>query len=143
MPFVLDASVTLAWAFLEERTPYTVRVQESLRSGAAITSAIWPLEVANALLVAERRGRLTSSGVAQFTTMVLSLRVNVEESVSARALHAVLSVAKSQGLSAYDASYLELAMRTGLPLATLDSRLRSAAVAVGVPLLAASVEDRA
>lgn len=94
--------------------------------------AIWPFEIANSLAVAERRRRCTPADSASFLRLLSSLPIRVEAPPTGRALDTVVSVARESGLSAYDAAYLELAMREGLALATQDQRLRKAAQRLGV-----------
>lgn len=132
MPFVLDASVAVAWCFEDEATPDADRVLRTLESDTAFVPSIWPLEVANALCVAERRKRLQASDIARFSELVCALPITVESSQLERVLGPVLTVARVHGLSCYDAAYIELAMREGLPLATLDERLRTSAKRSGV-----------
>ncbi len=133
---VLDASVAVAWCFPEESTPFTEGVLDLLASGVeALTTAIWPFEVANALLIGERRKRLS---VAQVTTMlqrISALPITVDASRPATAFGQILSVARQEQLTEYDAAYLELALREGLPLATLDRALRHAASSAGIQLV--------
>jgi predicted nucleic acid-binding protein len=133
--YVLDCSVTMAWAFKEEFTPFAVGLLESLPDGQAIVPAIWPLEVANVLMVAERGGRLTPADTLRFIDLLQALPITVDTRLDNRAFDDVLPLVRDTGLSAYDASYLELAMRLALSLATLDDKLRGAADQVGVPLL--------
>jgi predicted nucleic acid-binding protein len=134
--FVLDSSVSLVWAFEDEVSAYAEQILDRLPDTAALVPGIWSLEVANALLVAERRGRASLTDVAQFIATLETLTIVVDDETHARALGDALHLARAQSLAAYDAAYLELAMRTGLPLATLDQRLRDAAAAVGVTLYA-------
>jgi len=96
---------------------------------------VWPLEVANALAIAERRGRISQEQSDYIVALLLELPVEVAASSPELELTASLAFARQFGLSAYDASYLELAVRLNLPLATLDSRLRAAAVQLGLPTL--------
>ena len=131
---VLDASVTMAWAFEDETNAYPDLVLESLAEAKAFVPAIWPLEVGNALLVAERRGRLTQADTVQFLALLWQLPIVVEPERPERMLGEILALAREQGLSTYDATYLHLAMRRGLPLATTDELLRQAATRAGVPL---------
>ncbi len=135
MAFVLDASVALAWHFDDEAAGYPDRVLERLRDDNAIVPAIWPLKVANALAVAERRGRISAAGVARAAELLLELPVSIQDSSAQFTLGPVLDLARAQGLTAYDAAYLELSMRAGLALATKDDVLRAAALRAGVPLL--------
>lgn len=135
---VLDSSVALTWAFEDEVSAYAEAILDRLPVIGAFVPAIWPLEIANSLLVAERRGRASLADTAQFIRVLNGLPIILDDETSERALGDTLSLARAQNLSAYDASYLELTMRRGLPLATLDQRLRDVAAAVGVPLYAAS-----
>ena len=135
MPFVLDASVALAWSFRDERNAYAHQVLRRLEDDPALVPAVWMLEVANGLLVAERRARFTAADVAQVYGVLADLPIEWSALTLDQALGPVLDLARAHGLSAYDAAYLELAMREGLPLATQDEALRAAAQRVGVPLV--------
>jgi len=133
---VLDASVTLAWCFPEESTAYTEGVLDLLANGAeAAAPAIWPFEVANALLVAERRKRITTAQVTSMLQRIASLPISVDSIQVHRAFGQILAVAREEKLTEYDAAYLELAMREGLPLATLDGQLKQGARSSGVELV--------
>lgn len=98
----------------------------------AVAPALWPLEVANAVLMGERRQRSTEAQAAKWLGNLSSLPITVDDETAARAWSDVLRLARAHRLSAYDAAYLELALRRGLPLATLDDQLKAAAAAVGV-----------
>jgi len=132
--FVLDASVTMAWC-LDDQNVLANSALESLENSGAIAPSIWPLEVSNALVVAERRGYLNRMESTYFLTLLRSLPVLVEMATEDRVFSDILNLAREQMLSTYDAAYLELAMRTGLPLATLDEALRKAAQRCGVALM--------
>jgi predicted nucleic acid-binding protein len=132
--FVLDGSVTLAWYFKDEADPYADAVAGRFPAVQAVVPAIWPLEVANAVLMGERRRRSTEAQAVRWLGLLRSLPVTVDDETSARAWGDTLNLARLHNLSAYDAAYLELALRRGLALATLDDRLKTAAEAVGVPL---------
>ncbi|MEW5944386.1 MAG: type II toxin-antitoxin system VapC family toxin [Pseudomonadota bacterium] len=134
--FVLDNSVVMAWYFEDEANAYTSAILESLAEGEALVPTVWPLEVANVLLVGERKGRSSEARTSRFITLLDVLPIRVDAETSQRALSGILTLAREQRLSAYDAAYLELAMREGLPLATQDQALRCAAEACGVELLA-------
>jgi len=136
--FVLDASVALSWGFEDETTPYTEAVLEALAECEAVVPAVWPLEVGNGILMAERRGRLSHADAVQFLTLLRQLPIRVEPEPPERMLGEILALAmaREQGLSTYDASYLDLAMRLGLPLATQDDQLREAAERCGVRVYA-------
>jgi predicted nucleic acid-binding protein len=131
--FVLDSSITLAWAFKDETDAYAEAVADSLPAKQAVVSALWPLEVANALLAGERRKRITEAKVAQFLALLESFPITLDEETAGRAWQDTLHLARSHELSVYDATYLELALRLGLPLASLDDKLKAAAASTGVP----------
>lgn len=135
MNFVLDASVAVSWAFEDERDTYSLGVLERLLTGEAVTSAIWPLEVSNALISAERRKRISSSNAARFGSYLLALPIVVEPVERKASLTDVRRLAHHHTLSSYDASYLEVALRRGIPLATGDMALSLAAESAGVALL--------
>ncbi len=136
MPFVLDVSVAMAWFFEDEDAPYADKVLELLDDDdAAVAPSIWPLEIANTVLTAERRGRLLPADVPRLAELASGLPVTVESTPLRHALGAVLDVGRLHRLTSYDAAYLELAMRRGLPLATLDERLSEAAQSAGVTLV--------
>ncbi len=119
-PFVLDCSVAMAWCFEDEAAGYADRVLKKLATREAVVPAIWPLEVANVLLVGERRKRLTKADSSRFLELLQGLPIAIDLQAASRAFGDIMSVARSLTISAYDASYVELAMRVGLHLATLD-----------------------
>lgn len=131
-PFVLDCSVTMAWCFADESDPYSDQVLESLTAGEAFVPAVWPLEVANVLSVGERRQRVTETNAWRFVQLLNRLRIHIDPLSGDLSVERLFALAREFSLSAYDASYLELAARRKLPLATLDKRLLSAAQSVGV-----------
>jgi predicted nucleic acid-binding protein len=132
--FVLDGSVAMAWCFHDEKDPYADAIAGLFPGIQAFVPSLWPLEVANALLMGERRKRSTQADTVNWLAFLNSLPITVDDETTARAWGDTLGLARSQNLSAYDAAYLELALRRGLPLATLDEKLKDAAKAVGVPL---------
>jgi predicted nucleic acid-binding protein len=131
---ILDTSLTLAWFFADEANPYADSVALLLASGEAIVPSLWPLEVGNALVMGERRKRSTEAQAASFLARLKSLPIVVDSETAGPAWNDTIGLARAHGLSVYDAAYLELAMRRGLPLASLDEKLKKAAVAVGVGL---------
>lgn len=134
--FVLDASVTLAWCFKDESTPFPESVREALQtSSSCYVPPIWPSEVANGVRMAERRGRVSAAVGGTFLSMLLQYPIKVVSLPPATVFQDVLSLARTQELTVYDAFYLNLALQGGLPLATLDNLLRTAAGRVGVRLL--------
>jgi len=133
LPFVLDASVALAWCFEDEATAETEAVLEQLAEDSAVAPSLWELEVINVLLLAERRGRITESQTARFVALLTQLPILIDSAGADMA--SVLAAGRHHGLTAYDAVYLVLAEREGIPLATIDGKLRVAAQAAGVPVL--------
>jgi len=129
---VIDASLALAWCFKDELTETATRLLEELRSGAAAVPLLWPIEVANVLAIAERRKRITLAERAQLIALLETLEIDVDGETSALAFTRILDLAREQRLTAYDAAYLELAMRLGVPLASKDGDLCDAAERVGV-----------
>jgi predicted nucleic acid-binding protein len=132
--FVLDNSVVMAWALGEDHAGADA-VMDLLVDAEAVVPSVWPLEFANVLLVAERRRRISEAQAAQIQALVLALPISIVPEAPARVLSTVLALAREHGLSVYDGTYLDLAMREGVPLATLDRRLAEAAQRCGVPLL--------
>ena len=136
--FVLDCSVAMAWCFDDLSDPSSEAALEALGAGqTALAPAHWPLETAGALLAAERRGRLKQADSARFLDLVRGLPIEVESAPLIPGLTAVLGLAKEHDLGVHDASYIELAMRKGVPLVTLDAKLRGVAAGVGVQILGA------
>ncbi len=133
--FVLDCSVTMAWCFEDESNKYTEVVLDQLSDGEGIVPSLWPLEVANVLVVGERNKRLTKAQSLRFVELLSDLPIIVDKSTSKKALTGILSLAREHSLSSYDAAYLELAMREDLPIATQDLSLKKAAVKCGVRIL--------
>jgi predicted nucleic acid-binding protein len=134
VPFVLDASVTLCWLFQDEsdRTA-DVAAQLLLGSERAIVPLIWWFEVRNVIVVGMRRQRVTAERVRAFLAQSETAPIDIDNEVPAE--EAVFQSAYNHRLSFYDACYLELAIRNGVPLATLDKSLARAAMAAGVPLI--------
>lgn len=131
---VIDSSVTMAWCFEDESSALADAVLDRLSDAEAWVPALWPLEVANVLLVAERRSRLTPADSARFVELLAGLPILIDEGSHRRALGAVLACGRELGLSAYDAAYLELAMRRGAEMATADEKLRVACRESGIPV---------
>ena len=136
--FVLDASVAISWCFPgdpTENTPYSRRVLSELAVNDAIVPEIWAFEVANSIFVAySKRQRITEQQIHEYLELLKALPIRVEPQ-SLWANVDLESMARRQNLTAYDAAYLDLALRTNLALATSDNTLRLAATAAGVALL--------
>lgn len=135
MSFVLDASVTLAWCFSDESTPKVISLLKSLETESAHVPQLWPLEVGNILVAAERRKRISYANIAEFLALLENLDIQIDEGTAQRGFHEILSLSYSTQLTTYDSAYLELAMRLGLPLATKDIQLQKIAKQVGVKLI--------
>ena len=133
--FVLDCSVTMAWLFSDEDDAYAASVRDRLEDDLAVVPAIWPLEVGNALLVAERRGRVSRAESLRFGEILRTLPIDVDVTPTLADVEALCELAQDAGVSVYDATYLELAATHGLPLASLDRDLSRAAAELGVALL--------
>ena len=130
--FVLDCSLAMAWVFDDEATETTDRLLDSLTAGRAFVPALWPVEVANVLLVATRRGRIAETDWPRIRRNLDALPIRIDPASSSHIWHGVLDVAHAHDLSVYDAMYLELAIRMRLPLATLDGALAAAGRAAGL-----------
>ncbi len=134
--FVPDASVTLAWCFEDEATSWSDAVLARLKaSDEAIVPAHWPVEVANAVWVAVRSGRIVAEKASRFFDDLCALPIYIDPPSAEHTFGDVFALATRHGLTAYDAACLEAALRMGLALATLDDELRKASRAAGVPLL--------
>ena len=137
MPFVLDCSQTMAWIFPDEATPASDALRDSLLQDVAVVPALWHLEVGNVLLVALRRGRIQAADLTRIQAALQALPIEVDYEVPERVWKSILPLATQHGLSAYDAAYLELAIRLQLPLATLDQDLRAACATAKVKAIIA------
>ena len=137
--FVLDCSVTIAWLFQDEAGPNTDQLLKEIRDDDrnAIVPNLWRLELGNVLAQAERRGRITAAQLTTALEFVRHLPITTDAETDGRAFREVLNLARATSLTTYDASYLELAMRHGVPLATLDKALIRAARGVAVKTLPA------
>jgi len=133
--FVLDASVALAWCLADESSESADHALDRLAYDEALAPAIWPLEVANGLRTAERRGRLDLADLAHVRELLVSLPVHVQSVTLDAALGEVIDIARQLDLTAYDAAYVALAARSGVALASVDERLRRACLQAGVELV--------
>ncbi len=134
--FVLDASTAISWCFEEAQTPYSISVLDRIAEGEEVhVPSVWPLEVTNALVKAFRRRDISREEVFEYAHQLSSLPIIVESESPSRVFGDVLRLAERYQLTTYDASYLELAHRRGLPIATADTNLAQAAGAVQVHLV--------
>ena len=133
---VIDSSAALSWCFEDEASPESDALFEQVRDQGAIVPGLWHLEVANVLLQAERRGRITTGDVAMRLELIADLPIITDDETIARAWREILALARAEGLTTYDATYLEVAIRRGLPLVTKDAALIAAAGRSGVAIAA-------
>lgn len=125
---IVDASLAIAWVHPGQATPETDRLLDEVGKGTAvIVPALWPVETANVLLVLERRGKLTGDERMSAVGALTSLGVEIDHEMSVLAFTRLSHLASELTLSVYDAAYLELALRLGVPLACKDGPLREAA----------------
>ncbi len=135
MNFILDNSVTMRWFFGDgkpQELAYAGKVLDAMKSASAIVPVTWGLEVANVIAKAEAKGWVTEARSEAFLEMLDGVDIEADAVTFPHALSHTLQLARRYGLSAYDASYLELSLRLGLPLATLDEDLQKAAKKAGV-----------
>lgn len=135
MDFVLDASLALSWVFPDEKPEYSMQVRERLRTQSAVVPNLWSLELTNILALSLKRGRITQGGFEESLALLRSIPVRVDEATFHSAWGAILRLAVEHALTTYDAAYLELAQRCGIPLATLDDDLRRASRKAKVKLI--------
>jgi predicted nucleic acid-binding protein len=131
----------MAWCFEDEASPETDEIQDWLTADArAHVPTLWHLEIANVLWACERRKRITEADSVRFLAVLEALNIMTDHQTEQHAGQKTLGLARQHGVSVYDAAYLELAMRLGLPLASKDETLRKAAQAVGLSILPAGVQ---
>ena len=123
----MDNSIVVAWLFEDEVNQYADLVMESLVQSVAIVPPVWTLEIRNTLLVAERRNRLSQEDALSYLELLGGLSIQIERDWQDSDLHHLWALAREHQLSSYDASYLDLAIRRGIPIATQDKALRNAA----------------
>jgi predicted nucleic acid-binding protein len=133
--FVVDNSIVMTWFFQDQANPYSDSILDRLTEASAFVPSIWPLEVVNVLLTAERKKYIGQADSIRFISLLLQLPIVVDYESPQKVMQDLIGLGRSHRLSSYDASYLSLAMRKGLPLATLDKNLQRAAKMVNVPLL--------
>ncbi|MDX2163954.1 MAG: type II toxin-antitoxin system VapC family toxin [Gammaproteobacteria bacterium] len=133
--FVLDCSITMAWCFEDEVTPYAENIMDKLADAIALVPALWSIEVANVLIMAEKKKRISPSTANAFRFMLGKLPIRIEENIPRFYLEHIFKTAKENHLTAYDAAYLDLALQHNLPIATLDKDLQKAAKTQGIEIL--------
>jgi predicted nucleic acid-binding protein len=138
---VIDASVALAWCFPDEASGYADGVLLALENVTIIVPAIWPVEIANALVVGERRKRIRQPEVRRFVELLKGLEIVEDAQPVSDTLGNVFPIAQKYSLSAYDAAYLDVAIRHDISLATLDESLQKAARSADIEILKVSRLD--
>ena len=134
MTIVIDASIALAWCFEDEASDETDAVAQDVIARGGLVPSLFHLELANVLLYAERRGRISASEIAQKLDLIAQMPIETDPQTAARAWGETLSLARAHKLTSYDAAYLELASRRGAILATKNKALAAAAHQLGVTL---------
>ncbi len=134
--FVLDCSLTISWCIQGEQSPGTEQILDDLTEGGmAVVPSLWIWEVNNVLLMAERAGKLDTAKRHQQMILLQKLPINIDEEAHKQAWNETSTLAHIHKLTVYDATYLELALRQGLPLGSLDKSLRTAAKKLGIKCL--------
>ena len=131
MAFVVDTSAVIAWFIKDQATAYTNRLRERARREALHAPAVLPLEIVNAVWQLQKRRRLSAHQVDEIIAKATRLKISIH--AEAVPMQSMLGVARRHDLAAYDASFIELAQRLGLPLAAKDEVLLTAARRAGVP----------
>jgi predicted nucleic acid-binding protein len=130
---VIDASITLSWCFPDEQTEFSMKVLDRLKAGAeAIAPAFWAVEVLNTLLVGERRGRISPEQTQVFLGDLRALGPALDYASLEQVCGLVQTISRDHRITLYDALHIELALRMGYPLATLDQPQRDAARVLGI-----------
>lgn len=137
MPVVVDASIALAWCFDDEGSAVADKVLDRIQDDVVIVPALWWLEIGNAFLTAEQRGRVTVAATTEAMSFLTRLPIETDGEYGHRVMERAQGLARVHALTVYDASYLELALRRAAPLATVDKNLHKAAQQIGV----AGIED--
>lgn len=141
MSFVLDNSAAMGCLLNDGRPAdraYALRVLDALQHTSATVPGLWALEAANVVAKAEAKGLVIEARTQAFVSVLTRLNISTDSATTSHALTETLNLARRYKLSAYDATYLELALRKGLPLATLDADLEKAAKKAGVKRFAAT-----
>jgi predicted nucleic acid-binding protein len=133
--FVLDCSVAISWILPDEYSDYAEKILIFLEKKQAVVPSIWYLEIANVLLVSERRGRMTQAQTQQALSLLESLDIVMDKETEKKAFNVTLELGREQNLASYDGAYLELAIRLGIPIATSDNKLISAAKQCNIALI--------
>ena len=134
--FVLDCSAAIAFLFEDEASTGADALLDRLQEESARVPSLWRLEVGNVLAGAERAGRISDAQLTAYLEIIGQLPIVTDLATDERALREVLALARKEGLTTYDATYLELSLRLSLPLATKDAPLAGTARQLGVDIIA-------
>lgn len=134
---VVDASVSASWCFPNEASPLFEAVFDEVARRRALVPALWLFEMADVLTIAERRGRIASSKATVIRNALAALAIELDQTLTLHSLSVLVSLARTYDLTAYDAAYLDLALRSGATLASHDVALQQAATRAGIPHLEA------
>jgi predicted nucleic acid-binding protein len=132
---IIDCSITMTWCFTDEATPKTTKLLDQLADETALVPSLWFLEVTNVLAIAEKHKRITPAQTSEFLGVLDKLDIEIDGDSAGRAFVHYLPLCRKHKLTSYDVAYLDLAVRRGLPLATLDDDLRRSAKDLGIALL--------
>jgi predicted nucleic acid-binding protein len=132
---IADISVVLAWLFEEEQTARALDVLRRVEKDGLLVPPLWWCELENGILMGERRGRKSPSETAGFLKLVRALPIETDETPRHRVSNDIIEIGRRHQLTAYDATYLELAVREGVSLATFDAAMRRCAPSLGVKLI--------
>lgn len=135
MTFVIDASVAISWLFADEQTLLSMNLLQQVSGTGAVVPSLWRLEIAGALQIGIKRKRIDATYRDSAIQKLLSLPIETDLDSNDFAWTTTLQLADAHQITVYDASYLELALRRGLPLATRDDQLAAAAASAGATLL--------
>lgn len=135
MSVVIDNSVALAWCFEDEQTPAIMQLLDRVTESGAVAPQLWPIEALNGLLAAERRGRIDTATRHRLIGFLRQLPINIDDETADQIWTSTALLAERYLLTSYDATYLELALRRGLPLATGDKSLIAAAESAGAVIV--------
>ncbi|MBN1292467.1 MAG: type II toxin-antitoxin system VapC family toxin [Candidatus Latescibacteria bacterium] len=136
---VVDNSIIMSWCFTDETNEYAETVLDKLSEYTALVPSIWPLEVVNVLLVAERRKRIKQTDSIRFINLLAQLPIIAEHDCPDKRMMELLTLGRINNLSSYDASYLDLAIRKNCPIATLDKKMTEAAKKIDVTIFNSDV----
>ncbi len=135
MKIIADISVVLSWLFEEEQTKDALEVLRRIEKDEMLVPPLWWSELENGILMGERRGRKSPVETAAFLKLVRSLTIHTDDAPPHRVSDDILQIGRDHQLTAYDATYVELAVRQGVPLATFDVAIRKRAPILGIKLL--------